>query len=105
MAWGNNGSLESTVPGGLTGVVAIAAGDGYSLALIADSPALVVQASGDHVSLSWPLWAQGFALQATANLADESSWSPVLTVPVVEGSQNRVTEPLAGPAKFYRLKK
>ena len=44
-------------------------------------------------------------LKATPELTDETSWTPVLTVPVVEGSQNRVTEPLAGPAKFYRLRK
>ena len=101
MAW----EATAHVPDELRGVIAIAAGGAQSLPLVADTPALVVQANGDHVSLSWPLWAQSFALQATPDLAEESSWTPVLTMPVVEGSRNRVTEPVAGPARFYRLKK
>ena len=101
VAWGSN----NEVPSGLTGVVAIAAGWRYKLALIADPPAIVVQASGNNILLSWPLSAPGFALQSTTNLTDENSWTPVLTAPVVEGSQNRVTDPISGPAKFYRLRK
>jgi hypothetical protein len=105
VAWGSDQYGESTVPGGLTGVVAIAAGDFQSLAVVADGPALAVEASGNNLLLSWPLWAQDFGLQSTTDLADERSWSPVLTVPVVEASRNRVTDPISGPAKFYRLKK
>jgi alpha-tubulin suppressor-like RCC1 family protein len=105
VAWGNNDHGQTIVPVGFENVFAIAAGGYHSLALVADAPALVVQASGDSVVLSWPLWAQGFALQATLNLADASSWTPVLTVPVVEGSQHRVTEPIAGTVRFYRLRK
>jgi hypothetical protein len=102
-AWGSN--WAGTVPAGLTGVIDIAAGESHNLALVADAPALVVQASGENVLLSWPPWAQGFALQSTTNLVDDDSWTPALTTAVVEGSQNRVTDAIAGPAKFYRLKK
>ena len=35
VAWGGNGSGESTVPANLTGVIAIAAGYRYSLAIVA----------------------------------------------------------------------
>ena len=51
VAWGYNNYGQSVVPGGLNGVVAIAARD-FSLALVADAPALVVRASGDQVLLS-----------------------------------------------------
>ena len=100
MAWGATGTVSSS----LTGVIGIAAG-GVTLALVAGAPALVVQTSGEGLSLSWPLGVQGFALQATPDLADETSWTPVLTVPVAAGSQHRVTEPVTGPTKLYRLKK
>ena len=105
MAWGSNFSGESTVPDGLNAVVAIAASVNYNLALVASPPALTVRASGDNVLLSWPLSAQGFALQGTTNLMDVNSWTPVAAMPVVEGSRNRATDPISGPAKFYRLKK
>jgi alpha-tubulin suppressor-like RCC1 family protein len=102
-AWGSN--WAGTVPVGLTGVIAIAAGESHNLALIANAPALVVQASGENVALSWPLWAQGFTLRSTTNLVEENSWTPELTAPVIEGSQNRVIQTISGPVKFYRLKK
>lgn len=96
---------ESTVPSGLTSVVAIAAGDFQSLGLMADGPGLVVKASGNNLFLSWPLWAQDFILQSTTHLADEGSWTPVLTVPMVQASRKQVSDPISNPAKFYRLKK
>ena len=36
MAWGNNSEGQATVPAGLSGVIAIAAGDDHSLALKSD---------------------------------------------------------------------
>ena len=110
VAWGNNGTGQSTVPGGLTGVAAIAAGERYSLALVADTnqnmaPAIVLQASGNSLLLSWPLSAPGFALQSTTNLTDNNSWTTLTNLPVIFDSQNRVTDTISGPAKFYQLKK
>lgn len=105
VAWGNNDLGKSTVPAGLKGVIAIAAGGYHSLALVADAPALTVRASDGQLLLSWPLWAEGFALQATSNVADENSWTPIITAPDVEASYYQVTEPISDPTKCYRLKK
>jgi len=73
---------HSTVSGGLTDVIAIAAGAGYSLLLIATPPAIVVQTADNNVFLSWPLSAQGFALQSTTNLTDKNSWTTLTNLPV-----------------------
>ena len=105
VAWGRNDIGQSTVPSGLNGVVAIAAGYNHSLALIATPPALVVQASGNNILLSWPLWAQGFAMQSTTKLADTNSWTTLTNLPVIVGSHSQVTDAISGPARFYRLKK
>jgi hypothetical protein len=110
MAWRDNGSVQSTVPGGLNGMVAIAAGGHRSLALVAATnqnmaPAIVIQASGNNILLSWPLSAPGFAVQSTTNLTDNNSWMTLTNLPVIVDSQNRVTDRVSGPAKFYRLKK
>jgi hypothetical protein len=66
---------------------------------------LVIQASGNNIFLAWPLSAPGFALQSTRNLTDHNSWTTLTNSPVIVDSQNRVTDPISGPAKFYRLKK
>ena len=57
------------------------------------------------ILLSGPLSASGYALQSRTIFSDENSWTRVQPAPVVEGSQNQVTDPISGPAKFYRLKK
>jgi alpha-tubulin suppressor-like RCC1 family protein len=110
VAWGDNAYGESTVPGGLTGVVEIAAAFSDNLALVArtnqtTTPAVVVQTGGNSLSLSWPLSAQGFALQSTTNLADPNAWITVTNLPIIVGSQSQVIDTVADPAKFYRLKK
>jgi hypothetical protein len=69
------------------------------------TPAIVVQASGTNLLLSWPLSAPGYTLQSTTNLADNNSWTTLTNAPVIVGSQNQVTDAISGPAKFYRLKK
>ena len=88
VAWGNNLSGQTRVPGGLDGVVAIAAGFTHSLALVAGTnqniePAIIAQASGDNILLSWPLSAQDFALPSTTNLTDKNSWTTLTNLPVM----------------------
>jgi hypothetical protein len=46
VAWGDNGSGQATVPGGLNSVVAIAAGDSHSLALKADGTVVAWGSNG-----------------------------------------------------------
>ena len=68
-------------------------------------PQLSVRAAGPgELEIAWPAGSAQLVLEVSATLLNDS-WTPVLTVPVAEGSRNRVTEPLAGPARFYRLKK
>jgi len=103
VAWGSNtgdgGSLpgcnQSTVPAGLSNVVAIAASGLYSMAVVAlpvPSPTIQATLSGSDLTLSWPASAQTFTLQATTNLADPASWTTLTNVPVIVNEQNTVTD-------------
>jgi alpha-tubulin suppressor-like RCC1 family protein len=105
VSWGAGLSGPITPPAGLSGVLAIAAGGDYSLAIVAAPPSLSVEASGENIFLSWPIWAGAFSLESTTNLDDANSWTAVADSPVVVDSQNRITVPISGPHKFYRLKK
>ena len=53
VAWGDNSSGQATVPGGLTGVVAIAAGGSHSLALKSDGT-VVAWGSNGHGQTTVP---------------------------------------------------
>jgi hypothetical protein len=114
VAWGSNAGPglvtnigQSIVPAGLSNVVAIAAGDYYSMAVVAlavESPTLQATLSGKNFILSWPASAQSFSLQGTTNPADPSSWTTLTNVPVIVNEQNTVTDPVVGGQQFYRLK-
>ena len=109
MAWGDNGYGESTVPAGLSNVIAIAAGGYQSLALVRPSPeepgiSLETRLAGNNLILSWPSSSQNFALQATTNLTDPNSWVTLTNVPAIVNSQNTVTNPISDQMRFYRLK-
>ena len=60
--------------------------------------------SPDQLEIAWPTGSTQLVLEKSETMRSDS-WTPVLTAPVVEGSWTRVTDPIAGPAKFYRLKK
>jgi uncharacterized delta-60 repeat protein len=78
----------------------------YVARLLGDPIAsLDVSHSDKGLTLSWPTNAVGFTLQSTTNLSDRSSWTPVLTVPVIEASRNQIADAISGPAKFYRLRR
>jgi hypothetical protein len=59
-------------------------------------PQLAITRSGANVILSWPSNATGFLLQSATNLPSPVIWTTI-------GGQNVVTNPVAGPQKFYRL--
>jgi uncharacterized repeat protein (TIGR03803 family) len=67
----------------------------FSLSL-PSPPQLAITRSGANVILSWPSNATGFVLQSATNLASPVIWTTI-------GGQNVVTNPVAGPQKFYRL--
>ncbi len=60
--------------------------------------------SGRAVVTSWPAAVVGATLESTTNLANPSGWSPVDAAPVPAGTEWRVTQPVEGPERFYRLR-
>jgi hypothetical protein len=60
--------------------------------------------SGNSVILSWPINAPGFTLQSTTNLQPGSTWTPIMTVPVLQNGQHVVTLPLSNTNLFFRLR-
>jgi alpha-tubulin suppressor-like RCC1 family protein len=72
--------------------------------VIAASPTLQAQVSGNSIVITWPASAQNFNLQTTANLADPNSWITLTNVPAIVNSLNTITNPVSSGAQFYRLK-
>lgn len=66
-------------------------------------PVVNIQPSGNQLVLSWPTNAAGLNLEYTANLSG-GVWSPVTNVRGIVGSQFVVTNAVADPARFYRLR-
>ena len=92
----------------MSGVTAIAAGDGHSVALIGSAPllpSLNARPNGNQLILSWPTNAVGFTLQSTINLTPPATWIDSANSPAVIGTQFTVTNTPSGPAQFYRLRK
>jgi uncharacterized repeat protein (TIGR03803 family) len=76
----------------------------FSLSLESVSaPQLKVIPSGANVILTWPTNAAGFTLQSSTSHVSRADWITVSPGPVLVNGQNVVTNPVAGPQKFYRL--
>lgn len=68
-------------------------------------PVLTIQrTNNERLNISWPVALTNFGLQGKVSLGADA-WSNVVTVPVISGDQNVVTETNNGGNKFYRLKK
>ncbi len=73
------------------------------------APQLTITPSGTNVILSWPVSYAGFSytgyfLQDTANLQSPTGWSVADPFPpVIVDGQYRVTRPMLGPQRSYRL--
>jgi hypothetical protein len=102
VSWGN---LTNVQLGAQSGVTAIAAGD-FTMVLFGGGLVmpeyLQVVPDGVVLLLKWPTSAVGFTLQSTADLTVWTDWSGL---PAVIGSQFIVTNSIAGPGQFYRLKR
>jgi hypothetical protein len=69
-----------------------------------DAPSLAVSRNGTQATLSWPVSAEGYALESASSLP-ATAWTAVAEPVVVNGSQNTVTVD-AGPAnRYFRLRK
>jgi len=108
LAWGNNYYGQATVPAGLNGVTAIAAGSAHAVALVGTMsllPSLNAMPSGNQLILSWSTNAVRFTLQSTLHLTPPVTWIDSTNPPAVVGAQFTVTNTLSGSAQFYRLRK
>jgi uncharacterized repeat protein (TIGR03803 family) len=74
----------------------------FSISVPVAPPQLNLFLSGTNAVLTWPTNAAGFTLQSATNLVSPV-WNAVSPVPVIQGGQNAVTNPVSGAQKFYRL--
>jgi hypothetical protein len=68
-------------------------------------PSLQVQASGSNLVVTWPVSADGYALETSTSLTGTNSWALVTNVPAIVYSQYTVTNALSAGSRFYRLKR
>ena len=108
VAWGRNSQGQSTVPGGLNGVVAIAAGTPHSLALIAAAPQPFTLGAPQWMtdgSFRWMLLGQpgrNYTVQRSTNL---TLWTDLQAV-ALGGSSAQITDTNASAyaRRFYRMR-
>lgn len=62
------------------------------------------RASASTLQVAWPLYANGYTLQSTTNLANPN-WQTVATAVVTTATEHTVTVTSTGGPKFFRLKK
>jgi hypothetical protein len=75
----------------------------YALAWEFFSTVLSASKSGTNISISWPVYPDGFVLQAATNLASPAAWNTNNPAPVVTNSQNVVQMNATNGSQFYRL--
>jgi sugar lactone lactonase YvrE/pimeloyl-ACP methyl ester carboxylesterase len=68
-------------------------------------PSLQAQASGSNLVVTWPVSADGYALETSTSLTGTNSWAPVTNVPAIVNFQNTVTNEISAGSRFYRLNK
>ena len=73
------------------------------VAKLAQQPPLKITRSGHNVSLSWPGKATNYVLEA-ATSPRAGSWDQVTNNPTVGATERTVQLPIAGAAKFFRLR-
>jgi hypothetical protein len=67
-------------------------------------PSLQAKAYGSDLVITWPVSANGYALETSTSLTGTNSWASVTNVPVIADSQYTVTNAISGASRFYRLK-
>jgi hypothetical protein len=65
---------------------------------------LNVSRAEEGVVVSWPATALDFGLQSNTNLVLATNWNTVNVSPTVRDGTNYLTNSLAFPAEFFRLK-
>ncbi len=71
---------------------------------VSTPPTLTISA-GVPVQIQWPVTAEGYTLETSAQLGASASWSTVTIPPTTNGALNQVALTPTGNAAFYRLRK
>ncbi|MCW5550791.1 MAG: immunoglobulin domain-containing protein [Verrucomicrobiae bacterium] len=66
-------------------------------------PELRIMQVEQDIVLSWPLWASNFTLHEASSLVLPPEWTPVEGEPGTGAGEHKLTQPLNGSGKFYRL--
>jgi hypothetical protein len=81
------------------------ASETYALAFDFSSTQLTATASGGKVLLSWPLYPDGFAVEASSDLLSGQWSTNNLPAPVIAGTNNVVTLSPTNGYEFFRLQR
>ena len=73
------------------------------VAKIAQKPALQLVNSAQSITLTWPVGATNYLLEAATSLP-AISWETVTNTPTAGATDRSVQLPLKGPAQFFRLR-
>jgi hypothetical protein len=68
-------------------------------------PMTITLVAGNSVNIAWPTSAPAGLVLHSSTTLQLNSWSPVTTVPFVNGGSYNVLEVIDGPARYYRLVK
>ncbi len=75
-----------------------------AVAVYLPKPVLALaSAGGGALTLSWPLWANGWSLYVATNLNPPVSWLPATNVAATNTGQYAVLLPVTAASRFYRL--
>jgi len=83
----------------------VSASEAYALAFEFFSQSLNVTQSGTDVVLNWPVYPDGFVVEATTNLISPAIWSTNNPVPFVMNNQNVILLNATNANQFFRLRR
>jgi hypothetical protein len=83
----------------------VSAAEPYALAWEFFSTSLNVSQSGANISVSWPIYPDGFVLQTATNLVPPVAWSTNNPAPFVTNNQNVVLLNATNASEFFRLQR
>jgi hypothetical protein len=83
----------------------VSSSETYALAWEFFSTSLNVSKSGTNISISWPVYPDGFVLQTATNLVSPVAWSANNPAPAVTNNQNVVLLNATNANQFFRLQR
>ena len=86
-----------------SGGATVTTNETYALAWEFFSTSLNASKSGTNISVSWPVYPDGFVLQTATNLVPPVTWSTNNPAPVVTNNQNVVRLNATNANQFFRL--